>query len=882
MKRKINLLIIAAAGLLMQTCTPDNSKAIAETYINKGWTLFSSENLKADGPVISSQNFDPQEGYKVNLPATVLSGLRQNGLFPDIYHDMALKRIDNSLFKAPWWYRREIHIDQTDANIHHQLILEGINYKATLWINGREVSVDRPLEGVFGIYSIDVTPFVEKGSNTIAIKIAPPVHGDLTLGFVDWNPEAPDKNMGLWRGVRLKSTGPVVISHSNVRSNVNTETLDKASLIFSVIATNLSGQEQETVIRAKFPDAEISKTTKLQPGEEREIIFSPDQYDALNIENPELWWPNNMGDQHLHNLTVTASVNHLLSDREESRYGIRQVEDFRTDEGHRGFKVNGEKVLITGGGWVDDMLLADSDEKVKAQIDYVKHMNMNTIRLEGFWGKNNTLYNYCDEQGIMLMIGWSCQWEWEDYCGRPEGEFMSIYPEEYEREATAYRQQVLRARNHPAIFLWTYGSDRLPHPDLEKILNDHMTEIDPQTPIVTTCRGIEVDGHPNTSSISGPSGVKMLGPYGYVSPNYWYVDTLYGGAYGFNTETGPGPQVPPIESIKKMLPENHLWPIDTVWHYHYGRKEFGTLNRYLKAFNARYGEADNLEDFTFKSQVSNYEAIRGMFEAFAVNKYESTGVIQWMLNSAWPEMFWQLYDYYLRPNGAFYGTRKACSPLMAIYNYKDKNIYVNNNHLKAFDNLKLSIKVLDENSHILFSEETPFGIESNHANLIFEMPEINGLSTTYFLDLRIHGPKGEELANNFYWLSTQEDKPDFEATTWFYTPAVEFADLKGINHLEAVEVALNVDHEIRQEEIIYHCKLSNPTDHLAFFTEVKILNKETGEAFLPVFWSDNYISLLPGESRKISAKISAKNTSPDQLKIVMKGINVPEKTFNKK
>lgn len=876
MKKKhlLQMILATTVSLTTHSCNGQKENLSDNHYINDNWELFSANSIQADGEIISKNNFNAGDSYSIQLPATVLSGLRQNGLYPDIFHNMALKRIDQSQFQSPWWYRKTFQITNTGKKLFHHLILEGLNYQGVLWINGQKVADQERLEGAFGIYKLDITPYVREGENTLAIKIYPPKKGDLTLGFVDWNPEAPDKNMGLWRGVKLRTTGHISLDHANVRSDVNTETLDEADLTVSVFATNHSDSRKKTLITANLQNTILTKSITLQPGEKKEVFFKTNDFPELKIKNPELWWPNNLGDQVLHNLTISVSSGNKVLDATSIRYGIREIEDFWTNEGHRGFKVNGEKVLIKGGGWVDDMLLADTDEKVKAQIDYVKHMNLNTIRLEGFWGNNNTLYEYCDQQGIMLMIGWSCQWEWENYCGRPEGEYMSIYPEEYQREATAYRNQVLRARSHPSMLLWTYGSDRLPHPDLEKILNQHMEEIAPDAPIVTTCRGVEVGGHKNTSDISGPSGVKMLGPYAWVSPNYWYTDSMYGGAYGFNTETGPGPQVPPIESLKKMLPRDHWWPIDSMWEYHCGRHEFGSLDRFLNSFNQRYGEANSLEEFTFKNQISSYEAIRGMFEAFAVNKYEATGVIQWMLNSAWPEMYWQLYDYYLRPNGAFYGTRKACSPLSPIYNYKDKNIYVNNVFLEKQENLTLQVKVLNSRSQVVFSSLRDFNIEANNAELILEMPRLKNLTTTYFLDLRIKNKQENDLARNFYWLSTEEDTHNFEETTWVYTPPSGLADLKGINQLEKAKVDLNVKKEILDQQIVFHCTLKNKDEHLAFFNELKIRDKLTQDPILPVFWNENYISLLPGETRTITGRINSKNIVPENAEVILKGFNL--------
>ena len=372
------------------------------------------------------------------------------------------------------------------------------------------------------------------------------------------------------------------------------------------------------------------------------------------------------------------------------RFGIREIADYRTEEGYRGFKLNGRKILIRGGGWADDLLLDVKHKKLQAEVLYARHMNLNALRLEGFWGTSQDLYNLCDENGILIMVGWSCQWEWTDYLGRPADEPYGgiTTPEIMDLVAESWKDQILWLRNHPAIFVWAEGSDMIPHPDLERRYIAILKEIDPTRPTLVSTKG-------KTSEITGPSGVKMLGPYDYVPPVYWYVDTKNGGAYGFNTETGPGPQVPPLESLRKMMPEDKLWPINDFWNFHCSRGMFKDLARYNEAMDRRLGPAKDLEDYLRKAQFLNYEAMRAMFEAFVANKYKSTGVIQWMYNSAWPKLWWQLYDYYLQPNGAFYGARKAGEPVHLIYNYGNQEIAAVNSSATPSPKLKATIRVLD-------------------------------------------------------------------------------------------------------------------------------------------------------------------------------------------
>ncbi|NOR15693.1 MAG: glycoside hydrolase family 2, partial [Candidatus Aminicenantes bacterium] len=318
----------------------------------------------------------------------------------------------------------------------------------------------------------------------------------------------------------------------------------------------------------------------------------------------------------------------------------------------------------------------------------------------------------------------------------------------------------------------------------------------------------------------------------------------------------------------------HLWPIDDVWDFHCGRNEFNTLNRYRQAFNHRYGEPGSVEEFARVAQAANYEAIRAMFEAFGVNKHNTTGLIQWMFNSAWPEMYWQLFDYYMMPNGAFYGTQTGSEPLNIVYNYGDKDIYVVNDTLQAHDGLRAEVLVLNTDARVLFSKDIQVDIEKNISAKILEMPQIDGLSTVYFIDLKLKDSPGNILGRNFYWLSTKEDILDEKNTLWFVTPNKSFADFTGLKALP--EVPIEVKHQFigpgKDQEI--HVTLENPSDKLAFFIELNVCGTASGRSVLPIFWDDNYVSLLPGETREIRARFYKEDLHGETPAFRFSGLNV--------
>jgi exo-1,4-beta-D-glucosaminidase len=878
LKNLIYTSIIIVGFVFAVSCSGSVADHGFETKLQKGWQMFSSKDVNEGGETISSLEFDPDFGLSIEVPSTVLHGFRQNNLLPDLFDLGVLEDMDKEPFQVPWWYRTEFNVDDLEEWDHYQITFEGINYKANVWLNGVKIAGEDLIQGSYGVWNFDISKNVIQGNNVLAVEIIPPVFGtDVSMGFVDWNPTPADRSMGIWRNVVLNHTGSVSMRHSNVVSKVNKETLDQAEITISTVLTNHSNKNQTVTVSAAFDRINLEKAVELKPNEVREIFFRPSAFDELVMKNPRLWWPNNMGEQALYDLKLEAVVDKKTSDKEELRFGIREIEDFWNESGYRGFMVNGQKVLIRSAGWVDDILLGDTDEKVIAQMKYAKHMNLNSIRLESFWGRNRTIMNMADELGILLMLGWTAHWEWESYIGIPHDEYVSIRGEEAKNlHANNYRDQVLWHRRHPSVAIWTYGSDKLPRPSLEIMLNERMALADTTRPILSYCGGAMLmgDSDPRQSEISGPTGVKMEGPYDWVPPVYWYIDERYGGAFGFNTEVGPGPQIPPLSSLKKMLPEEHLWPVNDVWLYYSGRNQFENLDRFLGAFNARYGVSENLKEFLLKNQVSSYEAMRPMFEAFAVNKFHSTGVVQWMYNSAWPTFYWQLFDYYLMPNGAFYATRKAAAPLVPIYNYGDKNIWVNNDYLQSYDDLLLEVKVFDLNSNLVFEQNKEFNIGANSAEMIVEMPEFTGISTSYFVDLRLYCNKGEPVENNFYWLSTVEDVPDFENTTWYWTPNKQHADHTRLSNLPKVELDYSFAAQKTSDEIELTVEVNNPNDLLAFFVEFQLLDKSTGEPVLPVFWDDNYISLLPGEKRKFFGKVGSKNVDSGNLQVLMQGINV--------
>ncbi len=871
-KSKKTLFLYSLALLLLvlaPACGPKPAERLQYDIPLAGdWFIRSSAEVKEGGALVSAPGLDLAGWYRASVPMTVLAALRANGEYADIFTGKNLETVPKDRFLGSWWYRREFDLPAAKGLASTRLGFDGINYRADIWLNGRRMASKDEIYGSFRTFEVDIAGAVKPGPNVLAVEVFPPQPGDFTIGFVDWNPKPPDQNMGLWRPVTLRLSGPVSIETPFVTSQVDVETLAEAELTITAETVNHTDQPVSGTLQAELEGTILSQEVKLGAGERKGVVFSSTQFPGLKVQEPRLWWPHNLGDPSLYALKLSFQTRKLVSDEDTVTFGIREVGDYVNEQGHRGFTVNGQKILVRGGGWVDDLFLMEDPRVLEAKVKYTKHMNLNTIRLEGFWGSGPALYDLCDRYGILLMAGWSCQWEWGDYAGKPDDDYGSVKtPEDMELVARSFQDQVLLWRNHPSIFVWMLGSDKLPRPELERKYDQVLEAYDPSRPAVMSAKGLR-------SEISGDTGVKMNGPYDYVPPIYWFEDTRNGGAFGFNTETGPGPQPPPLESLKKMLPADHLWPIDDIWDYHCARNEFNTLGRYNEAMDRRYGKAKDLDDFVRKAQVANYEAMRAMFEAFAANRPVATGVIQWMLNAAWPKLYWQLYDYYLMPNGAFYGARKASRPVHILYHPKDDGIYVINDRLGHFSGGKAHIRVFDLQSRAIFTEVKDVDVGPNTAAQIFLLPAVKDLSSVYFLDLKLVDNGGGLVTENFYWLSTKKDVMNYPATEWFVTPIKEFADLKALDKLLPVTLKVLSAFEQAGDEQLVRVTLQNPADKIAFFINLNVVGRQSGRAVLPIYWEDNCISLLPGESKTLTATFNRADVQGEEPVVRVDGWNV--------
>jgi len=860
--------------------SPAAAGSTDRTYLTDGWAIQSSAKIAASGETISSLAFQPVDWYKATVPSTVAGILVDDMVYRDPFFGMNLRSIPgmkyptgtnfsnspmpaDSPFKVSWWYRREFRMTPgRDGQVW--LNFDGINYRANIWLNGKLVADTSRVAGAYRAYTFNVTSTIElQKPNLLAVEVFPPDVNSLAVTWVDWNPMPPDKNMGLWRDVYVTATGPVALRYPQVLTKVDLPALDQAHLIVSADLENPGDKLLKATLKGGIENIQFEQTVELAAHERRRVEFTPARFAQLNISQPRLWWPVHVGPQNLYDLNLEVSVDGLTSDQDLIRFGIREATSELNDKGYRVFKINGRPILVRGGGWAPDMFLRPSAEREAAEIRYVKDMNLNAIRFEGKTERGRFL-ELCDREGIMVIAGWCCCDFWEHWSQWKD--------DDYDVATESLRDQIRRIRNHPSVITFWYGSDNPPNARAEKNYLAVLKELN-------WPNSAQASATARKPAVGEPTGIRMTGPYEYVPPVYWYVDKDAGGAYCFNTETSPGPAVPPIESLRRMLPKEHLWPIDEFWSYHAGGGPFKNLNIFTEALNKRLGAASTVENYAMKAQVMAYDGERAMFEAYARNKYDSTGVIQWMTNNAWPSMIWHLYDYYLRPGGGYFGTKKACEPLHIQYSYDNRSIEVVNSFYREFKGLVATAEIYNLDMTRMFSKQAPVNLAPDGRQRVFLLPEPAGLTSTYFVKLTLADASGQPASSNFYWLSTKPDtlgEPK-EGSSWYYRPTEQFADFTALNTLPPVDLKISARSERHEKQAITRVTIENPGKPLAFFVHLKV-NQGGGEEILPVIWEDNYFSLLPGEKREVSATYAADSLHGTEPVVELQGWNVTRKT----
>ena len=829
------------------------------TALKMGWTMQSACVSKEDGSVIATEGYAAPGWLPTTVPSTVLAAQAAAKLVPDPYFGDNLRKLpgmgypvgenfsllpmpQDSPYRCGWWYRTEFDAAKISVkNERRWLHFDGINYRGEVWLNGQKIADKDRVAGAYRSYDFDVTGVLLPGKkNVLAVETFAPTEKDLGINWVDWNPCPPDKDMGLWGGVSLVTSGAVTLRSPMAVTHFADESLHSADVTVYAELQNASNHAVKGIVAGIAAGVKFEQTVELAANEEKTVVFTPATTPGLRMKNPTPWWPAQMGEPHLEKLNVGFTEAGVTTDEKSVDFGIREITSELTPSGGRLFRVNGKPILIRGAGWSQDMLLRTDEKRLGDQIKMVRDMNLNTIRLEGKL-ETDEFFHLADRNGILVMLGWCCCDHWEDW--------KTWTPEDLTIAKASLHDQLMRLRYHASLLVWLNGSDNAPPANVERAYLDVEAAAHWPNPTLASASSVDTAG-------AGLSGVKMTGPYDYVAPSYWYVDQHNGGSFGFNTETSPGPAIPSLASRKRFLTDPEAWPPTSDWSLHNGGGEFANLKVFDASMEAVFAKPASAADYERLGQTMQYDSERAMFESYGKNKYVSTGVIQWMLNNAWPSMIWHLYDYYLEAGPGYFAAKKACEPLHIQYSYDDRSVVVVNSTYKPARGLHASVEVHDVAWKELYRSEVALDASSDSAQRVATVPErlFAGPERIFFVDLTLTNENGEAVSHNFYWIPGTLTQFDFAHTDYTHTPALRHEDLTALTTLPTAEITSQAEISSAAAGREVRVSLKNSSNVLAFQVRVAA-RTPAGDLIAPVMWSDNWIEIAPGASTTVTAML---------------------------
>ena len=861
--------------------------------------MSAASHVSQDESQVSQPQFDVSQWYAVgHMPATVLQVLQENGVYKNLYYGMNLAT-PGELWKQDWWYRTTFTAPA--GRDVYSLIFKGINYRADIWLNGRKLANRSQIVGMYNEFELNVTEIIHPGdSNVLAVKVTPEQGltenielADSWLDWINWKylgyhdaehhldiPFVPDRNAGIWKRVYLSSTGPATIRNPYVVTDLPLPATAPAALsVYCDLSNNtgkaVSGTLFGEIFRPGKKTINFQQNVSLARHQTRELAFTPSDFPQLSVADPDLWWPYQWGKANLYQLKLEFKADGGVSDSQAIEFGVRKITQKRdSDEsfpaigtgGNFYLQINGRDYLIRGGVYSPDLLFRNDPERDAVIMQYVKDLGLNLIRWE-LKIADDTMLERADREGVPVMLGYMCCAQWEHW---------DLWTAEDQWVARASQRARLRElRSHAAVVLWANGSDGLP-PD--PVLNDYhaiLNELHWQDGVVDTVSNVN----------RAWSGIHMVGPYGWRPPYYWFSEK-YGPARGSSAEEGDNETIPPLESLEKFIPPDHLWPIDEYWYFHAGANEGNnTLENIQRVLEQRYGPSKTVQEFSRKAQLAHYEDVRAQYESYATHWANRKMVVHWMMNNPWPSFFGHLFDDYFKQGGGYFGAKKALRPLSVVWDYyatgdrSAAKVYVANHLTEQRTGLTVSVTFYDLNGHKAFSREVKnFSIGADSVAEAMTIPRVPNLGPVYFVRCELRDEHNTVLADNVYWqAATDDDLGDPKNDEQFKTNLARWSNMSALNALPKVQVKVASEFFAQGGQGTARITLSNDSNHVAFFLRTEITRGIDGEEISPITYDDNYVTLFPHEKRVIAVGFNVSAVRGQHLGLRTAGYNV-EKT----
>ncbi len=898
-----------------------------------GWSLREAPKVEADGALLSASGYSSKDWMRATVPGTVLTTMIDDGMYPDPDFGLNNLAIPESLNKQDYWYRNEflLPVSMPPASGNHvELTFQGINYKASVWLNGTLLGT---IKGAFQRGTFDVTALLKPGQkNIIAVRISPPPHPGIpqeqsvlggpgenggtmeldgptflaTEGW-DWIPAIRDRNSGIWQPVLLKVTHRLKLGDTQVITSFPHHDTTQASIDINVPVTNFSSQPIQSTLEATIEQTTLRKTITLPPGESV-VRLTPAEFAQLNLQHPRLWWPNGYGSPELYHLKLTVNDGLSISDTKDVRFGVREISyelslldstghlrrvefsptDARgssqpvVDISHEGMreipsadaialnipdvpeaqreryhshvaslaaggenspsirilddtraapylviKVNGVRIAARGGNWgMDDSRKRVSRAHLEPYFRLNRDANLNIIRNWVGQSTEETFFDLADEYGMLV---WNDFWE--------STQNYNIEAEDPALFLANASDTIKHFRNHPSIVLWCGRNEGVPQPIISMGLDN----------LVRT-----LDGTRYYSPSSNQVNLQGSGPYRYQDPAHYYT-TLN---RGFSVETGT-PSMSTLESFQSTTPKEDQWPIDDVWAYHdWHQSGNGDVAPFMDEIQAEFGAPTGLADFERKAQMLNYVDHRAIFEGMNANLWSpNSGRMLWMTQPAWPSTMWQILSADYDTQASFYGTRKACEPVHIQLNLATHQVDVINTTTIARTGLTVSARIYSLANALLFQAKEQKDIAADSPASSFKLDLAPYLAKgMVIVKLELLDATGNIVSQNLYWLGA---KP---------------ASYRELNQLAPTLLKAAAASVASGDTVKVKVQLTNSTAVVSLANKLTLLDSKDKTRILPAYFSDNYISLLPGETREIEIEypISAAKGNPE---IAVRGWN---------
>ncbi len=878
-----------------------------------GWRMIPAPKISADGPTISQPNFNSKDWMQATIPGTVLTTMIDRGIYPDPDYGLNNLAIPETLNQQDYWYRVEFRAPKSARGRRLTLTFEGINYEAHVWLNGQSLG---SIKGAFirGTFDVTNTIHLDK-ENILAVRVSPPPHPGIpqeqsvkggpgenggimcidgptfvaTEGW-DWIPAVRDRNTGIWQPVTLTATSSVKIGDPQIVTSLPLPDTTSAQVEITVPLENVSTAPVTGTLKASFGEIVVTKQLTLAPGTSSTKL-SPAEFAQLTVQHPRLWWPNGYGKPDLYTLHLTFSEGSAESDNKTLRFGIREItyelslldsaghlrrleyspttarlkQEQIVDVRHQGMreipasdpfpssfppewrdgwkswvaslvpggesspsikmlddkktapylvlKVNGVRIAARGGNWgMDDSRKRVSREHLEPFFRLHRDAHLNIIRNWVGQDTEQTFFDLADEYGLMV---WNDFWEsTQNY--NVEAQDPALFLDNA-------RDTILRFRNHPSIVVWCGRNEGVPQP----IINEGLIDL------IRT-----LDGTRYYFPSSNQVNLQNSGPYKYMDPTLYFT-TLN---HGFSVETGT-PSFSTLESFRAWIPKEDQWPIGDAWAYHdWHQSGNGDMAPFMAQMQAEFGAPASLEDFERKAQMLDYVDHRAIFEGMNAHLWSpNSGRLLWMTQPAWPSNTWQILNSDYDTQSSFYAVKKACEPLHVQLDLSNYDVAVVNTTNDAQPGLSINASVYSLENKLLFQHEEKRDAPADALTDGFKL-DLGPMLTSeevVLVSLELRNPAGEVVSRNFYWLGADN------------------ASYRRLNHLPATSISAIAKSTSAGDSIRVQIELRNTGSSASLETKLTLLNATDGSRILPAYYSDNYISLLPGESREIEIEYPA-------------------------